>query len=341
VLKLQPGKNALLLKICQGNGDWAFYFAAKPVGPAPVTWKFEDASVQAGLGANGIGSTVKGDTLTVCDVNGDGRPDFLYGAGTGLLVLNTPKGFVEAKGSGIIYKSGKVGPVFGDFLGDGHPGLFVPQLDGRCKLFRNDGQGHFTDVTAQAGDLGLPVGQAVCAAWGDFHNSGRLDLLVGCLHGPNRLFHNLGGGKFKDATAEVGLNQRIYNTQAVCLVDLNNDGMLDMVFNNEGQEPAILLGNPAIAAKRTPVSLHVAGTAGVIGSRVRLLDAQGKVLASHDISGGDGRGGQRAPIARFALAPGKYRVTVRYSSGLVRAKAITVDASPLREVIDDQTPLAE
>ena len=73
-------------------------------------------------------------------MDGDGRPDFLYGAGTGLLVLNTPKGFVEAKDSGISYKPGKVGPVFGDFDGDGQPDLFVPQAGG-CKLFQQRRQG--------------------------------------------------------------------------------------------------------------------------------------------------------------------------------------------------------
>jgi hypothetical protein len=302
---------------------------------------FEDVSVQVGLGPDGIGGTIKGDTLTVCDVNMDGRPDFLYGAGTGVLVLNTPKGFVEVKDSGISYKPGKVGPVFGDFLGDGHPGLFVPQLDGRCKLFRNDGKGRFTDVTAMAGDLAKPLGMATCAAWGDFFNSGRRDLVVGCLRGPNRLFHNLGGGKFEDATEKVGLNQKIFNTQAVCFVDLNNDGMLDVVFNNEGQEPCILMGNPAIAQKRTPVSLQIAGSGGVIGSRVQVLDKQGKFLSGHYISGGDGRGGQRSPVARFALAPGTYRVVVRYSSGLERAKDITVDGTHLRDTIDDQTPRRE
>src|SRR5205814_274574 len=62
---------------------------------------FEDVSTTVGLGPDGIGSTVKGDTLVVCDVNGDGRPDFFYGAGTGMLVFNTPQGFVEAKDSGI------------------------------------------------------------------------------------------------------------------------------------------------------------------------------------------------------------------------------------------------
>src|SRR5262249_61838427 len=98
-------------------------------------------SARAGLGPDGIAGRRRGDTLTVCDVNGDGRPDFLYGAGRGVLVLNTGKGVVEAGDSGISYKPGQVGPGFGDFNNDGHPDLFAPQRDGRCKLFANDGKG--------------------------------------------------------------------------------------------------------------------------------------------------------------------------------------------------------
>ena len=151
MLKLKQGKNQLLLKVCQGDGDWAFYFKAPTAMPPAITWAFEDVSDAVGLGANGIGSTVKGDTLTVCDVNGDGRPDFLYGAGTGMLVLNTPQGLRRGQGlAASSYKAGKVGPVFGDFDNDGLPDLFVPQKDG-CKLFHNDGKGKFTDVTAKAG----------------------------------------------------------------------------------------------------------------------------------------------------------------------------------------------
>jgi hypothetical protein len=311
----QPGKHA----------------PAKAHGPAAPC--FEDVSERVGLGPDGIGKGMKGDTLTVCDVNGDGRPDFLYGAGSGMLILNTPAGFRLAEDSGIAYRPGKVGPVFADFDNDGHPGLFVPQK-GRSLLFRNDGTGRFTDVTDKAGDLAKLTAWATCAAWGDFDNDGHADLLIGCLRGPNRLFRNRGAGTFEDITERVGLGQRIFNTQAVCLVDLNNDGMLDLVFNNEGQESCVLLGNPAMAGKRTPVTLIISGKSGVIGSRLRVLDKQGRVRGVQQISGGDGRGSQAAALARFALEPGAYRVEIRYSSGLTRGRALTVAATPLRAKLE-------
>ena len=339
VLKLKAGKNKLLLKVCQGAGEWAYYFKAEAGFSPRVTWAFADVSDEVGLGHHGIGSTIKGDSLTVCDVNGDGRPDFLYGAGTGVLVLNTPKGFVEAMDHGIVYKTGKIGPVFGDFDNSGSPSLLIPQ-DGGCKLFKNDGKGHFTDVTAQAG-LDKFSGHATCAAWGDVDNDGHLDLVIGCLRGTNRYFRNKGDGTFEDQTETLGLDQKVFNTQAVCLVDVNGDGVLDMVFNNEGQESCVLLGNPEKVAKRTPVTVNVAGKTGITGSRIKIMDMGGKVLASHQVSGGDGRGGQAAPTARFALQPGEYRVEVQYSDGVRRAKGISVAQTMFRGVIDDATPKME
>jgi hypothetical protein len=124
-------------------------------------------------------------------------------------------------------------------------------------------------------------------------------------------------------------------------VDLNNDGVLDMVFNNEGQESCVLLGNPAVLRKQSPVTFQIAGSGGVIGSQVKVRDRQGKLYGSQTISGGDGRGGQTSPQARFALQPGTYRVEVLYSSGVRRGREIVVGTSPLRGVIDDQTPRME
>jgi hypothetical protein len=242
-LNLKAGKNALLLKVCNGSGEFAFYFAAKEAAPI-VPPLFEDVSDAVGLGANGAGGRLKGDCLLVADVNGDGRPDILYSAGTGLLILNTPQGFVEATDAGIAYQPGGVTPALGDFDGDGAPDLFVPQ-PGKCKLFRNDGKGHFTDVTRYAGDVGKSLPLPTVAVWADFQNRGRADLLVACLKGPNRFFRNNGDGSFTDATDEIGLDRRIFSSQALAALDLNGDRVLDCVFINEGQESTILLGNPA------------------------------------------------------------------------------------------------
>jgi hypothetical protein len=337
-LKLKAGKNDLLLKVCQGDGDWAYVFAAEKVqAPVPQGLAFADVSDSVGLGADGVAANVKFDSLTVSDADGDGRPDFLYG---NLLVMNkkSEKGasFAVVQDSGIAFTPGKVSPVFGDYDNDGHPDLFVPQK-GRGLLFKNDGKGRFAEVSAKSGDLAQSLGWATSAAWGDFDNDGRLDLVVGCLKGSNRLFHNKGDGTFEDFTVRAGLEQRIFNTQAVSLIDLNNDGFLDMIFNNEGQDSVVLLGSNTLAGKHIPLTMNVAGKDGVTGSRVQVLTKDGKLVATRDISGGDGRGGQQAQLARFTLEPGTYRVQVRYSTGQVRAKDVTVGDSPMRTLIDEKT----
>jgi hypothetical protein len=338
-LKLKKGKNQFLMKICQGDGDWAFYFSAGAVTePGPAGTHFEDVSDKVGFGPNGIGANLKGDTLTVCDVDNDGRPDFLYGAGNGLLVMNTPQGFKVRENSGISYKTGKAGPVFADFDGDGAFDLVVPQQNG-VKLFRNNGKGFFTDVTAKAGDLAKFQGWSTSAAWGDLDNDGHPDLVLGCLKGPNRVFRNKGDGTFEDVTARYGLAQRVFNTQAVALVDLNNDGTLDFVFNNEGQESCILMGDPTLLANmKTSVTVTVGGKSGVTGSKITMIGKDGK-KAIHHVSGGDGRGGQGSPQARFALDAGKHRVVVQFSDGSRRGAWVVIDSSPMRIVIDEKSEL--
>ena len=67
-------------------------------------------------------------------------------------------------------------------------------------------------------------------------------MLVGCLKGPNRYFR-YDGTKFSDATNDLGLNQKVFNSRAVCAVDLNGDGACDVLLNNEAQASTALLGN--------------------------------------------------------------------------------------------------
>lgn len=307
--------------------------------PAPPLW-FEDVSLAMGLGPDGVGSHAKGDTLTICDVNGDGRPDFLYGAGAGQLFLHTTMGYVLAKDSGIAYQAGKAGPVFGDIDNDGLPDLLMPQTDG-VKLFRNEGKGRFRDMSDKTGDLRKSIPFTSSVACGDFDNDGKLDIVVGCLRGPNRYFRGRGDGTFDDATEAIGLHQRVFSTHAVALIDCNQDGMLDMVFHNGVQESVVLIGNLDYGNKLTPVMLHVAGPDGVVGSKVSVLDPQGKLVASQQIGTSEGRGGQRPTMAHFALKPGDYKVEVRYSSGVRRARDITVAAMPLRAIVNENAAKVE
>lgn len=261
VLNLKPGSNDLLIKACFSEHGKSAYFSATPPSGA-MSPQFEDISDKVGLGTGGAGGSSKGDALLVADVNGDGRPDILFSAGSGILILNTPDGFKEARDCGISYKAGKIVPAFGNQASAGAPDLFVPQLDGRCRLFRNDGKAHFTDVTANAGDLANTIGTATSAAWADLEGTGHPDLIVGCLKSPNRVFRNKGDRTFADVTEEFGFEKHIFNTQAVHVVDLRQNGSLDLIFNNEGQESVLLMGDanrtpPPLAAK--PLSVPNAG----------------------------------------------------------------------------------
>jgi FG-GAP-like repeat len=312
-LKLKQGKNRLVLKLVHGEGESAFYFK---VGGGPGNKPlFEDISAKWGLG----GESIKGDTLTVANFAGDSHPDFIY---AGILFVHSGNRFVMKADSGLKYKPGKVGPAAEDFDGDGKIDLFVPQSDGACKLFKNSGNGTFAEVAA--GDLAKPIPGAVGATWGDFDNEGHADLIVTRLRGPNLFFRNLGNGTFADQTAAIGLNQKIFNSQAACLADLNGDGRLDLILANEGQDSAVLFGASS-ETKKTPVTL-----AGVpVGGKVVVKGANGQRVAGTTVTGADGRGGQSGLAPRFALAPGAYKFEVRHGSAAAIVKDVTVTAAPM------------
>ena len=128
--------------------------------------------------------------------------------------------------------------------------VFVPSTTGG-RLYRNVGSGKFTDITAQAGDLARPFGRGSAAVWTNLEGGAAPGLLVGCLKGVNRYFRPAAGGKFVDATEEIGLHQKVFNTRGVCAADINGDNLPDLLLNNEDQESTALLGaeRPRVAAK--------------------------------------------------------------------------------------------
>jgi hypothetical protein len=107
------------------------------------------------------------------------------------------------------------------------PGSSPDKSDPRYwnRLYHNNGDGTFTDVTEKAGLQGRFYGMGV--ATGDYDNDGNVDLLVTNLGG-NILYHNNGDGTFTDATAKAGVGGSGWCTGA-CFVDYDRDGRLDLI----------------------------------------------------------------------------------------------------------------
>jgi hypothetical protein len=132
-----------------------------------------------------------------------------------------------------------------DYDGDGYLDIYVvngaaipslvkegPQYKNR--LYRNNGDLTFTDVTDQAGLGGAGYGMG--AAVGDYDNDGWPDIYVVNVTG-NQLFHNNGNGTFTDVTAKAGVAGATWKGKkmwsvAAAWVDYNNDGLLDLFVSN-------------------------------------------------------------------------------------------------------------
>ena len=218
--------------------------------------------------------TALGASVSVTDFDNDGWQDLyvtrsrrgssnaLYrnqGDGTfadvaeaaGLASMNEP-------GSGV-----SMGSVWGDYDNDGFEDVFVYKW-GRQRLYRNQGDGVFSDVSGEAGlDLWMNANSAV---WTDVNRDGLIDLYVGGyfseVHdlwqvtttrimqesfeyanngGHNFLFLNRGAGRFEDVTVAYGADCTRW-TMSVGAADLNGDGWADLYLAND-YGPEVLLVN--------------------------------------------------------------------------------------------------
>lgn len=129
------------------------------------------------------------------------------------------------------------GVAWGDFDNDGDPDLYIVNEAGSLserenwdsspatnKLYRNEGDGTFIDITEIAGVGIREIGMA--AAWGDYDSDGYLDLLV-TSYGAIHLFRNLGNGTFQEVSSDAGIARQGYWTGA-SWGDYDRDGDLDL-----------------------------------------------------------------------------------------------------------------
>jgi Tfp pilus assembly protein PilF len=127
------------------------------------------------------------------------------------------------------------GAVFFDYNGDGKVDIYLvncsPDRSRSANvLYRNEGNGRFTDVTAEAGvgDTGMGMGIAV----GDFNNDGHPDLYV-TNFGRNVLYRNEGNGRFTDVTEQAGVGGLPNGwSLSAAFFDYDHDGDLDIYVTN-------------------------------------------------------------------------------------------------------------
>ncbi|HEX6802287.1 MAG TPA: CRTAC1 family protein [Terriglobales bacterium] len=162
-----------------------------------------------------------------------------------------------------------MGAAVGDFDNDGFPDLLVCGY-GRCILYHNNGNGTFTDVTSRAG-VANAGRWASSAAWFDYDNDGRLDLVIANYvdwspernfycgdRGPGMrsychpddfnpepptLFHNNGDGTFTDVSKASGLAAKPGNGLGVVAFDYDNDGWQDIFIANDHMPNSLFHNN--------------------------------------------------------------------------------------------------
>jgi hypothetical protein len=160
-----------------------------------------------------------------------------------------------------------MGVAVGDYDNDGWDDIYVTAL-GEARLYHNQHDGTFRDVTAQSGINNTGFGTS--AAWFDYDRDGKLDLFV-CnyvqwsektdiycsLDGrhksyctpedyqgeSNRLFHNLGNGRFQDVTHQAGIYDPTGKNLGVAIIDYNMDGWPDVAVSDDTQPNKLYRNN--------------------------------------------------------------------------------------------------
>ena len=278
---------------------------------------FEDVTARAGLAAV-VG---KGMSVAAADFDADGWVDVYVtnDAVPSVLLRNTGKGTFEEVGllAGVALPGhgrpvSAMGVDAGDVDADGRPDLIVSALAGETfPLYRNEGGGSFRDAGVTSGLGALTVRRSGWGvAFGDFDNDGALDLFTANSHvndrvdqfeavpylEPNRIYRNVGGGRFLDVSATAGdAFQKPAAHRGAVAADLDGDGRLDVVTTALGT-PAAIWRNTSTAGHWIGVRLQSSvGPRDGVGSTVRV----GRQAVT--LSTSTSYASSKPPLAHFGL----------------------------------------
>jgi hypothetical protein len=206
---------------------------------------FQDQANALGLGY-GTGNTYLGSGVSFYDYNNDGWDDITVNTEDGISV----RFFKNTNGTfsvdpiavpDVLYQTKQVNWV--DFDNDGDKDIFVTSDVNYNKLFENDGNFNFTDVTQTSGFPTINM-FTYGASWGDINNDGFLDVFISNRDGTftytNKLYQNDGDGTFTDVTVSAGVDESRLSFCSA-FFDYNNDGWQDIYVSNDKYTTANLL----------------------------------------------------------------------------------------------------
>lgn len=316
-----------------------------------------DVTTESGLS----GTKGKGLGLTICDLDRDGKQE-IYVANDGeanflfeITIDENRRIKLEdiALTSGCAlsrsgYAQASMGVAVGDYDNNGTLDLHLTNFYGDTNtIYKNSGGLKFTDVTRTTGITG-PSKSVL--GWGtvfsDFDNDGWLDLFVANGHVEDRrwagrgepfempplLLRNTGKGTFEDVSKDSGdYFQKNWLGRGVVNIDLNHDGLDDLIMSHQHSIPQILINQSKVPAFPEVNVIGVKSNRSGIGVKLEYLGKSGELVAFQELYGG---GSYLSAGSRAARLPSKDvdQVRIYWPSG--RTETISFNESPIVEFVE-------
>ncbi len=305
------------------NGTTTVSEVSSPLTPVTGRVTFEDRAAAVGLNYEYITDqhepgiyALNGGGVAILDYDGDCLPDIYLTQGGAWpppdnraqpidrLYRNLGNGHFQdvTSAAGLVEDRYSHGATVGDYNSDGHPDLYVANLDAN-RLYQNNGDGTFTDVTSATGTGGNRWTSSCAMAdfnadsWPDIYvvnylgETGRTTICrnaAGRLHDCNprqfpaeqdRLYLNRGDGRFEDVTADAGIVVADGKGLGIVAADFDRSGKLEIYIANDGV-PNFLFVNQA-AAGHCPRFVELALPQGVA------VNGRGDAEAGMGVATGD------------------------------------------------------